>query len=99
MKPEPLAVSDNPEATVVLSPLLERDIEAIAHWYDKATVLAGSPVPLRDALSCGGRRQAFALTLGQDPDPVGLALYFWLRLGYRPVVSSRGLWMISDLSA
>ena len=33
------------------------------------------------------------------PLDVGLALYFWLRLGYRPVVSGRGLWMISHLDA
>lgn len=31
------------------------------------------------------------------PAGVGLALYFWLRLGYRPIVSGERLWMIRDL--
>ena len=33
------------------------------------------------------------------PLDVGLALYFWLRLGYRPVVSGQGFWMIRELEA
>jgi len=33
------------------------------------------------------------------PADVGLALYFWLRLGYRPVVADGRLWMIRDLEA
>ena len=154
MKPEPPAVSDNPEATVVLSPLLERDIEAIARWYAKAIVLAGSRIPLSQLPGPTGRRRTLVLTDGVNPGPfglmavaqddpepgwatvdllaiarqeerdvaalavamleaylqgearhiraavpaeVGLALYFWLRLGYRPVVSGQGLWMISGL--
>jgi len=32
------------------------------------------------------------------PADVGLALYFWLRLGYRPVVSSERLWMTRELA-
>jgi hypothetical protein len=31
------------------------------------------------------------------PLDVGLALYFWLRLGYRPAVSGERLWMTRDL--
>jgi hypothetical protein len=31
------------------------------------------------------------------PLDVGLALYFWLRLGYRPTVSGDGLWMVRGL--
>ena len=30
------------------------------------------------------------------PPDVGLALYFWLRLGYRPAVSAERLWMTRD---
>jgi len=142
--------------TAILSPPLERDIEAIARWYAKAIVLAGWPVPLRDLLGSTDRRRTLVLTDGVnqapiglmavavgDPNPgwatvnllaiarqegrdiaalgvalleahlqreasriraavpldVGLALYFWLRLGYRPVVSAERLWMIRDLDA
>jgi len=31
------------------------------------------------------------------PADVGLALYFWLRLGYRPVVSGERMWMTRQL--
>ena len=46
------------------------------------------------------RGQANHIRAAVPPD-VGLALYFWLRLGYRPVPSEEpsageGLWMISD---
>ena len=156
MKPERSADSEDAGLTAILSPLLAGDIEAIAHWYDKATVLAGSPVPLNDLLDSTGHRRTLALTDGtrqepaglmvvaaNDPQPgwatvallaiarqeerdvaalgvallearlrgeashiraavpldVGLALYFWLRLGYRPVVSGKGLWMIRELDA
>ena len=131
-------------------------MEAIARWYAKAIVLAGSPILLSDLLDSAGRRRTLALTDGtrqepmgliavavNDPEPgwatvallaiarqeerdvaalgvalleanlrgqashiragvppdVGLALYFWLRLGYRPVVSGKDLWMTSDLDA
>ena len=154
MKPEPLTVPDSPEATVVLSPLLERDLEAIARWYAQAVVLAGSSIPLSQLPGPTGRRRTLVLTDGANPGPfglmavglddpepgwatvdllaiarqeerdsaalaiamleahlqgearhiraavpaeVGLAPYFWLRLGYRPVVSGQGLWMISEL--
>lgn len=33
------------------------------------------------------------------PPDAGLALYFWLRLGYRPAISGGRLWMIRDLDA
>jgi len=156
VKPERTAVPDDPEATVVLSPLLERDIQPIARWYPRATVLAGSPAPLSELLDSTHDRRILVLTDGVNqapfgliavalnaPEPgwatvdllaigrqeerdmarwgvallethlrgeashiraavpldVGLALYFWLRLGYRPVVSGRGLWMISHLDA
>ena len=33
------------------------------------------------------------------PLDVGLALYFWLRLGYRPDRATSRLWMIRDLDA
>jgi hypothetical protein len=33
------------------------------------------------------------------PLDVGLALYFWLRLGYRPAVSNGCLWMTRELDA
>jgi len=156
VKPEQPVAREDAGLTAVLSPLLEHDIEAIAHWYDKAVVLAGSPVPLNDLLDSTSHRRTLALTDGtrQEPaglmvvavnDPehswatvnllaiaryderdvaalavalleahlrgeashiraavpleVGLALYFWLRLGYRPVVSGERLWMISDLDA
>ena len=156
MKPETPAAADAAGLTASLSPLLESDVEAIARWYPKAIVLAGSPVPLRDLFDSTDRRRTLVLTDGtrqepmglmavavNDPEPgwatvallaiarqeerdiaalgvallearlrgearhiraavpadAGLALYFWLRLGYRPVVSSRGLWMISHLDA
>ncbi len=152
MKPETVY----PEVTVVLSPPLERDAAAIERWYDKATVLAGLPVPLGELFDSSGLRRIFVLTDATNPEPVGvvsvvaddpepgwatvallaiavqeqrdaaawavamleayvqgearhvraavpvevgLALYFWLRLGYRPVVSSERLWMIRELEA
>jgi hypothetical protein len=136
----------------VLQPLRESDIEAIARWYPKAIVLAGSPVPLSDLLDSSG--WTFVLTESGDQQPaglvvvalddpehgwatvallaiaaqeqrdlaalgvalleaglhgqashvraavpldVGLALYFWLRLGYRPVATNDRLWMIREL--
>jgi len=163
MKPEQRAVPDDPEATVVLSPLLERDIQAIARWYAKATMLAGSPISLSDLRDSTNHRRIVVLTDGVNeapfgliavaldaPEPgwatvtllaiarqeerdiaalgvalleaaiqgdasriragvpldvglpagqAGLALYFWLRLGYRPVVSGERLWMVRDLDA
>ena len=33
------------------------------------------------------------------PADVGLALYFWLRLGYRPTAAGERLWMMRDLDA
>jgi len=44
-----------------------------------------------------------ALRLGVEhvrvavPADVGLALYFWLRLGYRPIAAGDRLWMIREL--
>ena len=156
MKPEMLAAADAAGLTAVLSPPLERDFEAIARWYAKAVVLAGSPIPLSQLPGPTGRRRTLVLTDGVNPGPfglmavalddpepswatvdllaiarpeerdtaalgvflleahlqgeasyiragvpldVGLALYFWLRLGYRPVVSGERLWMIRDLDA
>jgi hypothetical protein len=156
VKPETPTAADAAGLTAVLSPPLAGDIEAIARWFDKAMVLAGSPVPLNELLDSTGRRRTLVLTDGVnqgliglmavavgDPNPgwavvdllaiarqeerdiaalgvalleahlrgeashiraavpldVGLALYFWLRLGYRPVVSGKGLWMTSDLDA
>jgi hypothetical protein len=32
------------------------------------------------------------------PADVGLALYFWLRLGYRPIVSGETLWLTRELA-
>jgi len=154
--PERSAASEDAGLTAILSPSLERDIEAIARWHKKAVVLAGSLAPLSELLDSTGPRRTLVLTDGtnqepvglilvalDDPEPgwatvallaiarqeerdvaalgvallqahlqgeashiragvppdVGLALYFWLRLGYRPVVSGQGLWMISDLEA
>ena len=156
MTSEQSVAPDAAGLTAILSPPLERDIEAIARWYAKAIVLAGWPVPLRDLLGSTDRRRTLVLTDGVnqgpiglmavavgDPNPgwatvnllaiarqegrdiaalgvalleahlqreasriraavpldVGLALYFWLRLGYRPVVSAERLWMIRDLDA
>ena len=156
MAPKRSAASPPAGLIAVLSPLLEGDIEAIARWYDQATVLAGSPVRLEDLRDSTDGRQTLVLTDGErrepvglmavtlvDPEPgwatvallaiarqeerdiaalgvallearlrgeasyiragvpldVGLALYFWLRLGYRPIVSGERLWMISDLEA
>jgi hypothetical protein len=156
VKPETPAAADAAGLTASLSPLLESDVEAIARWYPKAIVLAGSPVPLNELLDSTGRRRTLVLTDGVnqrpiglmavavgDPNPgwatvdllaiarqeerdiaalgvalleahlrgearhiraavpldVGLALYFWLRLGYRPVESGERLWMTSDLDA
>jgi hypothetical protein len=154
MKPEPVDAED-PGVMAVLSPPLERDAEAIARWYDKATILAGSPISLKDVLYSTARRRTLVLTDGtnqpvglmsvalDDPGPgwatvallaiagpgqrdvaalavamleaylqgeardirasmpleAGLALYFWLRLGYRPVASGGGLWMMRGLEA
>ena len=155
MKPEAPA-ADAAGLTAVLSPPLERDIQAIARWYDTAIVLAGSLAPLSELLDSTGRRRTLVLTDGTnqqpvglmavsvgDPEPgwatvallaiaapdhrdlaaqaialleahlqgnashiwaaapldVGLALYFWLRLGYRPIASHEELWMIRDLDA
>ena len=156
MTPEPPAAADAAGLTAVLSPPLQRDIEAIARWYAKAIVLAGSLAPLSELLCSTGRRRTLVLKDGanqgplglmavtlDDPEPgwatvdllaiarqeerdmaglgvflleahlqgearyiraaapadVGLALYFWLRLGYRPAVSGEGLWMVRDLDA
>ena len=156
MTSEQSVAPDAAGLTAILSPPLERDIEAIARWYAKAIVLAGWPVPLRDLLGSTDRRRTLVLTDGVnqapiglmavavgDPNPgwatvnllaiarqegrdiaalgvalleahlqreasriraavpldVGLALYFWLRLGYRPVVSAERLWMIRNLDA
>ena len=157
MKREPFDAED-PGVMAVLSPPLERDIEAIARWYANATILAGSLIPLSDVLDSTARRRTprtLVLTDGtnqpvglmsvalDDPGPgwatvallaiagpgqrdvaalavamleaylqgeardirasmpleAGLALYFWLRLGYRPVASGGGLWMIRELEA
>ena len=156
MVPETPYAAEDAELTAVLSPPLERDIEAIARWYDKATMLAGSPTPLNELLDSTGRRRTLVLTDGtnrepvglilvalDDPEPgwatvnqlaiarqeerdmaalgialletglgqeatriraavpadVGLALYFWLRLGYRPIAAGGRLWMMRDLDA
>ena len=156
MKPEQPVAADAAGLTAVLSPPLERDIEAIARWYTKAVVLAGSLAPLSELLDSTGRRRTLVLTDGtnqepaglilvalDDPQPgwatvdllatarqeerdvaalgvflleahlqgeaihvraavpadVGLAPYFWLTLGYRPVVFGQGLWMMRDLDA
>ena len=72
MKPEQTAVPDDLEATVVLSPLLERDIQAIARWYDKATMLAGSPISLSDLLDSTHDRRILVLTDGVNEAPFGL---------------------------
>jgi hypothetical protein len=152
--PETPYGAEDAELTAVLSPPLERDIEAIARWYDRATMLAGSPAPLNELLDSTGRRRTLVLTDGTNREPVGLilvalddpepgwatvdllaiarqeerdigalgvflleahlqreashiraaapldvalALYFWLRLGYRPAVFEGRLWMIRDL--
>ena len=42
------AASDAPGVIATLSPLLKRDIEAVARWYDKAVVLAGERRSLGD---------------------------------------------------
>ena len=151
--------SEDAGLTAILSPPLAGDIEAIARWYPKAIVLAGSPVPLSDLVDSTDRRRTLVLTDGtrqepaglmvvalDDPEPgwatvallaiaaqehgdlaaqcvavlearlrgeashiragvppsVGLALYFWLRLGYRPAPSEEPaaherLWTIRDL--
>ncbi len=140
----------------VLRPLRDGDSDAIARWYGKAMMLAGSPVPLSSLLDFTGRRRTLTLTDGtrqepvglmamavDDPEPgwatiaflaiagqdrrdlaaraiatleasvqgqarhiraavppdVGLALYFWLRLGYRPTAAPEDghLWMVRDL--
>jgi hypothetical protein len=156
VKPEAGAIVGALETGAALRPLRADDAEAIERWYDKAMCLAGSPVPLEDALRAASRRGAFALTAGTSPEPfglavvaldkpepgwatvtllaiagleqrdaaaggvalletrlrgeardirasmpleTGLALYFWLRLGYRPVASGGGLWMIRELEA
>ena len=157
------AAAEDAGLTAILSPLLERDIQAIARWYDKATMLAGSTISLSDLVDSTNDRRILVLTDGVNeapfgliavalnaPEPgwatvdllaigrqeerdiarwgvallethlrgeashvraavpldvglpagqAGLALYFWLRMGYRPVVSGQGLWMISDLDA
>jgi len=147
-------VAEKPPA--VLRPLREGDVEAIARWYAKAVVLAGSPVSLTDLLKPDGDRLTLVLTAGQSQEPsllitvalddpeagwatvallaiaapehrelaaravalleadlghearhiraavpadVGLALYFWLRLGCRPIAADGRLWMIRDLEA
>jgi hypothetical protein len=163
VKPETPAASEDARLTAILSPPLESDVEALARWYDKATMLAGSPVPLSDLFESSDLRRILVLTDGVnqapfglmtvalgDPEPgwatvdllaiarqeerdmaamaiamleaylqrevshmraavppdvglpagqAGLALYFWLRLGYRPAVSGERLWMTSDLEA
>jgi hypothetical protein len=150
------AASDAPGVIATLSPLLKRDIEGIACWYDNAIVLAGSLAPLSELSDSTGRRRTLVLTDGtnqepvglmlialDDPEPgwatvnqlaiarqeerdmaalgialletglgqeatriraavpadVGLALYFWLRLGYRPIAAGGRLWMMRDLDA
>jgi len=144
------------EPIAVLRPLRQSDSEAVARWYDKATVLAGERCSLGDLLDSTGRRRTLVLTDGTNQEPlglmlialddpedgwatvallaiaapeqrdlategvalletnlgqkatriraavpadVGLALYFWLRLGYRPAAADGRLWMIRDLDA
>jgi hypothetical protein len=156
VKPETPTATEAPGLTAVLSPPLASDVDAIARWYAKAVVLAGTPIPLSDLLDSTHDRRILVLTDGVnqapfglmavalgDPEPgwatvdllaiarqeerdmaamavamleaylqgeashiratvppdVGLAIYFWLRLGYRPVVSGERLWMTSDLEA
>jgi hypothetical protein len=151
---EQAVASEDTGLTAILSPLLGSDIAAIARWYARATVLAGSPIPLSALL--GSSEQVLVLTASGGEDPVGLAvlsidnpepgwatvnllavagqeqrelaahavalleadlrphvsrvraavppdaglaLYFWLRLGYRPAVFGGRLWMTRDLDA
>jgi GNAT superfamily N-acetyltransferase len=46
-------------------------------------------------------RHRFAIErlLAPVPDGRGLAVYFWLRLGYRPLLSSQAPWPLVSLSA
>jgi hypothetical protein len=155
VKPEP-AAAVAAEPVSVLRSLREGDAQAIARWYDKAIVLAGSFAPLSDLFDSTGCGQTLVLVeegadepvgamvvIVHDSEPgwatvnllavadqeqrdlaaqavgvletrlrgeaghiraavpldVGLALYFWLRLGYRPTVSGEGLWVVRDLDA
>ena len=155
MKPEAPAASVAPEPTAVLHPLREGGAAAIAGWYGKAILLAGSLLPVGDLFDSTDRQRTLILEAHTEepagvmavaldnPEPgwatvtllaiaaqeqrdlaaeaiallearlrgeashiraavpldVGLALYFWLRLGYRPVVSGQRLWMMRDLDA
>jgi hypothetical protein len=67
------------------------DLLAIARQEERDVAALG--VALLEAHLQGEARHIRAAV----PAEVGLALYFWLRLGYRPVVSGQGLWMISEL--
>ena len=49
-------------------------------------------------LEANVRRQAEYIRAAVPLD-AGLALYFWLRLGYHPAISEERLWMARDLSA
>ena len=74
MAPERPVVPEAVGLTAVLSPPLESDVEAIARWYTKAVVLAGSLAPLSELLDSTGRRRTLVLTDGADQEPVGLIL-------------------------
>jgi hypothetical protein len=79
---------DNPEAgwaTVDLLVIARQEERDVAAWS----------VAMLEAYVQGETRQIRAAV----PLDVGLALYFWLRLGYRPIVSGRGLWMMRELEA
>ena len=57
--------------------------------------LAAQAVALFEA----DRHPESSRTRAAVPADVGLALYFWLRLGYRPIASHEELWMIRGLDA
>ena len=77
---------DDPEpdwATVSLLAIARQDEQDMARWGVALleTHLRGEASHIRAAV----------------PLDVGLALYFWLRLGYRPDTGDGRLWMIRDL--
>lgn len=79
---------DNPEpgwATVDLLVIARQEERDVAAWA----------VAMLEAYVQGETRRIRAAV----PLDTGLALYFWLRLGYRPVVSGRTLWMTRELEA
>jgi GNAT superfamily N-acetyltransferase len=83
-------LSDRPEAGDVSVPLVAVAPERRFSGRGGEAVLAVE----REARARWGVKRCFAPV----PDNRGLAVYFWLRLGYRPLTTSEAPWPLAGLS-